>query len=304
MTRDFVIGALNVKPQPASNELHVLIRETGTDCTNRQFDRWNRDLSGYESGYERAVSIADKGENKWKANVSIAVADIAKNDEVPRYTKVVALRFDDYTVSHKGGEEIRNDLKEHGFWYNQTSGMWLTPVTSEKGMKFLSGDHPLKNREYLNSIRSHMAEVKTEGLKKEPDTVIKAPEAPSYGRYTYNAMNVILTRGRHHFDLVTNDRETLKKEIRNMARKESIQDYMTVQIRPATGKIDHGKTRELRREMGATLDRVMEKIGRRTGKEKGVDIQVTLGRPGAEPSGKGQGLPSKQQKIDREMEIS
>jgi len=46
---------------------------------------------------------------------------------------VVAVRFDDYTVSHKGGTEIRNDLKEHGFWYNQTSGMWLTPVTSEKG---------------------------------------------------------------------------------------------------------------------------------------------------------------------------
>jgi hypothetical protein len=28
MTRDFVIGALNVKPQPASNDLHVLIRES------------------------------------------------------------------------------------------------------------------------------------------------------------------------------------------------------------------------------------------------------------------------------------
>jgi hypothetical protein len=49
-------------------------------------------------------------------------------------------------------------------------------------------------------------------------------------------MNVILTRGRHHFDLVTNDKETLKKEIRNMARKESLQDYMAVQIQPAKGR--------------------------------------------------------------------
>jgi hypothetical protein len=304
MTRDFVIGALNVKPQPASNDLQVLIRESGADCTNRQFERWNRDLSGYENGYENTISLRDKGGNEWKASAAIAVADIAKNGEGPHYSKVITVRFDDYTVSHKRGEEIRNDLKEHGFWYNQTSGMWLTPVTSEKGMRFLGEDHPLKRKEYREAIRSQLMEVKSEGLKKDPSVTIQAPEAPSYGRYTYNAMNVILTRGRHHFDLVTNDRETLKKEIRNMARKESLQDYMAVQIRPAGG-IDQDKRRELRREIGTTLDRVMEKCGRRTGMQKGEDFQVVMGQQGPEQTGKGEpSTVQKQRKIDREMEVS
>ncbi len=274
MTRDFVIGALNVKPQPASNDLNVLIRETGVDCTNRQFERWNRDLSEYESGYEKPLSLRDKEGNEWKATASIAVADIAKNGEDPRYSKVVAVRFDDYTVSHKRGEEIRNDLKEHGFWYNQTSGMWLTPVTSEKGMKFLGDDHPLKNREYLKAIRSHLIEVKTEAIRKEPGAVIPAPEAPTYGRYTYNAMNVILTRGRYHFDLVTNDKETLKKEIRNMARKESLQDYMAVQIPSRKEEIDHNRTGERRREMGATLDRLMKNSAMKIREEKGGAFEI------------------------------
>jgi conjugative relaxase-like TrwC/TraI family protein len=304
MTRDFVIGALNVKPQPASNELHVLIRETGTDCTNRQFDRWNRDLSEFESGYEKPLSLRDKEGKEWKSSASIAVADIAKNGEGPQYTKVVTLRFDDYTVSHKGGEEVRNDLKEHGFWYNQTSGMWLTPVTSEKGMKFLSKDHPLKGREYLDSIRSHLAEVKTEGHKKEPDSVIKAPEAPSYGRYTYNAMNVILTRGRHHFDLVTNDRETLKKEIRNMARKESLQDYMAVQIPTAPKDIDHSKAHTNRLKMNATLDNLIEKNGKIKEMEKGTRFEIGTGKPTPEQTVKGGAMPSPGKSPDREIEIT
>jgi len=81
--QDFVIGALNVKPQPASNDLNVLIRETGVDCTNRQFERWNRNLSEYESGYENTLSLKDKGGKDWKATASIAVADIAKTERTP-----------------------------------------------------------------------------------------------------------------------------------------------------------------------------------------------------------------------------
>jgi hypothetical protein len=217
---------------------------------------------------------------------------------------VAAVRFDDYTVSHKRGEEIRNDLKEHGFWYNQSSGMWLTPVTTEKGMRFLGEGHPLKQREYREAIRSHLMEVKTESFRKDPCAAIPAPEAPSYGRYTYNAMNVILTRGRHHFELITNDKETLKKEIQTMARKESLQDYMAVQIQP-NGKADQHKTRELRREMGATLDRLMAKNGRRTGKGKGDDFQVIMGKQGAEQGVKGESATvQKQRKTGREMEIS
>ena len=140
---------------------------------------------------------------------------------------------------------------------------------------------PLNHREYREAIRSHLIEVKSEAPEKDPPAAIPAPEAPSYGRYTYNAMNVILTRGRHHFDLVTNDRETLKKEIRNMARKESLQDYMAVQIRPAGG-IEQDKRRQLRREMGSTLDRVMKKCGRRTGMQKGGRFP---GRHGATGTG-------------------
>ena len=83
MTRDFVIGALNVRPQPASNDLQALIRESGADCTNRQFERWNRDLSGYENGYENIhLDQGQRGE-RWKASAEIAVADIAKNGGVP-----------------------------------------------------------------------------------------------------------------------------------------------------------------------------------------------------------------------------
>jgi hypothetical protein len=305
MTRDFVIGALNVRPQPASNDLQALIRESGADCTNRQFERWNRSLSDYEKGYENTHSLRDRGGNEWKATAAISVADISRNGEEPRYSKVLSVRFDDYTVSHKRGEEIRNDLKEHGFWYNQSSGMWLTPVTSEKGMRFLGEGHPLKQREYREAIRSHLMEVKTESFRKDPCSAIPAPEAPSYGRYTYNAMNVILTRGRHHFELVTNDKETLKKEIRTMARKESLQDYMAVQIQPSTGKVGQHKTPELRREMDATLDRLMAKNGRRTGKEKGDDFQVIMGKRGAEQGVKGESASvQKQRKTDREMEIS
>ena len=304
MTRDFVIGALNVKPQPASNDLNVLIRETGVDCTNRQFESWDRNLSEYESGYDKPLSLRDKEGNQWKATASIAVADITKNGEDARYSKVVAVRFDDYTVSHKGGTEIRNDLKEHGFWYNQTSGMWLTPVTSEKGMKFLGDDHPLNHRAYQEAIRSHLMEMKSEALQKTPGADIPAPEAPSYGKYTYNAMNVILTRGRYHFDLVTNDKETLKKEIRNMARKESLQDYMAVQIPARKEEIDHNRTGERRREMGATLDRLMKNSAMKIREEKGGAFEIRPRQQAPEQT-KGQALPTqKQRKLDREIELS
>src|SRR5208283_5473411 len=129
-------------------------------------------------------------------------------------------------------------------------------------------------REYREAIRSHLMEVKTESFRKDPCSAIPAPEAPSYGRYTYNAMNVILTRGRYHFDLVTNDKETLKKEIRNMARKESLQDYMAVQIPTRKEEIDHNRTGERRREMSATLDRLMKNSAMKIREEKGGAFEI------------------------------
>jgi hypothetical protein len=117
-------------------------------------------------------------------------------------------------------------------------------------------------------------------------------------------MNVILTRGRYHFDLVTNDKETLKKEIRNMARKESLQEYMAVQIPSRKEEIDHNRTGERRKEMGATLDRLMKNSAMKIREEKGGAFEIQPRQQAPEQT-KGQALPTqKQKKLDREIELS
>lgn len=272
MTRDFVIGALKVKPHPASNDLKLLVERTGADMSNKQFAAWNQNLSDFEKEYEKEFSLKDKNGKEWEIKSSIAVADISKNGEEPQYTKVLTARFNDYTIAHKSGDEIRNDMKENGFWFNQKSGVWLAPITCEKAVQYIGKEHPLNSKEYKSAVCNHITEMKVAKEIKEPSATIKSPEAPRYGKYSYNALNVILTRGKHQFDLYTNDKSTLKNQVQKMAFKESLQDYMSVKkvhkVADEIQKTKEEKAPDKHRQYfrasvlsGTRIKTVIEKIG-------------------------------------------
>ena len=228
MTKDVMIGALKVKPFAVTNDLKTLNERTEGAFSNPQFHQWNREESKYEASTEKSIQLKDKGGQAWGVTLTVAVADISKKDaQDPELNKVVKLEFQDRDVRNR--PEMLDKLKENGFWFSSQESAWLGLATSSGSFAVLGKDHPLNDRTYKEEIHKHMGEISAGKRRDLETTAIQSPEGAQYGSYAFQAMNVVLTRGKNDMELITNDKAAMISQAKGVVQKESINDYLAME---------------------------------------------------------------------------
>ena len=125
-------------------------------------------------------------------------------------------------------EGTRLRMRDAGMYWAPDQRVWVTALTNDRAMRLLDR-HPLnlKNPEYLRQVqtgqvnkpigrgaveRNFQAEIDTRG------------EAERFGRASYNAFNVAITRARHGAMVFTNSLPGLKQAVVSVDGKSSTVD--------------------------------------------------------------------------------
>jgi len=215
-TVDSVIPFHYVKPG-LENEQKVLESLTGLKMAAPQFRQWNTTLAEYEKGYCTEVVIGGhRGELGFM---------MIREKSTGQEHKGVAIRFHNGLALY-ADEETRLRMRDAGMYWSPDQRSWVTALTNDRAMRLMDS-HPLKDPGYLR-------QVKTEQLKEpagrgtvernfqaEIDT---GGEAERFGRVSYNAFNVAVTRARHEAMVFTNSLAGLKQAVVTVDDKSSTVD--------------------------------------------------------------------------------
>jgi len=214
-TVDSVIPFNYVKP---GNEKNALESITGVKLTGTQFRQWNSELSDYERDYTSKVKIREHA-----GELGFTMVLDRKTGEAK---KGVAVTF------HNGpamiaDEPTRTQMREAGMYWSGNTRSWVTPAANEMARQLMDR-HPLKNPEYIAQFNKEFA-----APEKKPDLAPKtgpgavqaeidtSAEAAQFGRATYNAFNVALTRAKYQAVVFTNSVPGLKKAVLSVDEKTS-----------------------------------------------------------------------------------
>ena len=205
-TVDSVIDFAFVRPFDG-NEQKALQALAGIETTAERFERWNSALSPYEREYRLETRLGDHA-----GTLSLIMI---RNRQSNQEQKGIA-------VSFANGQEMLKDeptrllMRGEGMYWVRDLGVWVTAITNDRAMDLMN-EHPLRDQEYLAYLKESLA---TES----PAPSVESGSAPlaeidskaqteRFGRTSYNAFNIALTRSRSEAAVFTNSWNGLIKGV-------------------------------------------------------------------------------------------
>jgi hypothetical protein len=281
-TVDSVVPFHYVQPG-AENDRTSLESVAGVTLSETQFRQWNAALSDFERDYRARVRIGEHG-----GDLGFVMIRDQRNNEV---LKGVALRFHDGNAMMTD-EETRMQLREAGMYWSPDIGCWITGVTNDRAMGLMD-HHPLKDATYSAQLKTEFAEPSGPGpgpgaVKKQAAgernfqaEVDTTADAEQFGRASYNAFNVAITRARYEAMVFTNSVSGLQKTVLSVDEKTTtvdsslylkiaaLIDKASLHVEQATDPL----SRDISKEIQAT--RIMQTGNRGQGKDPAKEAGQT-----------------------------
>lgn len=232
-TVDSVLPFHYVKPG-IENDQKVLEALTGQKLSPHQFRQWNATLSDYEKEYRAAVTVGGhRGE--------LGFLMIREKDS-GREHKGVAIRFFNgpAVVADQG---VRSGMRSSGMYWAPETGAWVTAATNDRSLALMD-HHPLCDPGYTGRLKMECSKVPDAGAgiertyQAEIDTGI---ESEKFGRASFNAFNVAVTRARYDAMVFTNSVAGLKKAVLTVDQKTStVENPLRRQLEGGTLRVVRG----------------------------------------------------------------
>lgn len=216
-TVDTVLPFHYVKPG-IENDRRVLETLAGVRLEPPQFRQWNRTLSEQEKGYRAPVTIGGhRGE--------LSFLMLREKETGLEHKGVAVSFFNGPAVA--ADEAVRHAMRDAGMYWIPERGVWFAAATNDRAVQLMDR-HPLKDPGYT-------ARLKLECVRGEPG--VPSPErnyraeldvqamAERYGRVSFNAFNVAVTRARYDTMVFTNSIAGLKEAVLVVDEKTSTVDH-------------------------------------------------------------------------------
>lgn len=204
-----------VKPS-VENSRDSLESLAGIRLSSEEFKRWNGSISEFERGYAVETMVGEHA-----GILSFIQVEDRRTGEIQ---KGIAIEFEDGQAVRKD-EATRLLMRDAGMYWAPDAGSWVTSATNDKTAELMSF-HPLRDPDYLKNLehefRSGKLEDKDRGENEEnPVSVADPLEAERFGKASYNALNVSLTRAKFEALLATNSFPGLIKAVQQIDEKTS-----------------------------------------------------------------------------------
>ena len=172
-------------------------------------EKYNSAMTAADKNYNANVSI---GKNNHRAEQSIDVI-VDRDGQVK---KVVVLKFENASKLIKD-DVMRKEMTSAGFTWVPEKSAWVAGIGNEKAEKMMDA-HPLKNREYVSESKKELAVPETIKAHSKPTALAVDND---FGKASYNALNVAVTRAQYRAEILTNSFAGLEKAVQSIDKKSS-----------------------------------------------------------------------------------
>jgi len=212
-TVDSVIPFHYLKPG-LENEQKALESLAGLKMAAPQFRQWNTTLTEYEKGYGTGVEF---GGHRGELGFMMIREKSSRQEH-----KGVAIRFHNGLALY-ADEGTRLRMRDAGMYWSPDQRSWVAALTNDRAMRLMDR-HPLKDPEYLRQVKSERVPEPAGRVTVERNfqaEIDARGEAEQFGRASYNAFNVAVTRARHAAMVFTNSLAGLKQAVLSVDEKSS-----------------------------------------------------------------------------------